>query len=365
MCEMVAALFVLSTWCVTEQVLAAVGTRSEIAEMAGTFATYSILSLAPRLCFEALSVWSSAQRVVHPQLIANCCGFALNFATNALFVPWLGLKGSPIATAVTRTTQLILFSILLFYRDKLHVRSWPAEGIYSSIRWSRVREFLQQAVPLMIANVAEEWQLQVIAFLTSRISEPAVATHTSVMQLYLLFASVCFGLLEATMTRCAYHLGGGRVRSAKRVPFVSLTCMFLPVTVIVGAVFASLRNYVGMVFSSDHEVKVLAARIAPVMGIGFVALAPFYAGMATLQAQGRPGFIAVSYFIGCWGVCLPCVVFYSFNPWGYGLGLGLLGVWLAMCTGYFVTTVLCSWSVLKSDWERAMREAVSRNEKHA
>eukprot|EP00759_Apiculatamorpha_spiralis_P053662 PhF_6_TR6295/c0_g1_i1/m.9534/K03327/TC.MATE, SLC47A, norM, mdtK, dinF; multidrug resistance protein, MATE family len=355
--QYVALIPVCFAWWFTADVLQAVGIRDVIANLASKFARYSILYLYPTITHQSLVVWASAQHIVYPQAVVNFIGFAANFGFNFLFLATWGYIGSPIATTATKILQCIVF-ISWMVAGGYYKSSWPQEGLRKCVTLSRMKEYWKLAGPMVISGILEEWQLEGLTFMTSHISEHAVATHTSLMNLYMVFASACFGTSNATTIRCGYHLGGKRIRSARRTVRISFLYMLLPFGVLVGGLFYLLRWQLGGVFSDSESVHRLTAEIAPILGLGFVALSPFYVTMAALEAQGRPHVVATSYLVGCWFVCFPLAYVFAFT-----LDMGLLGIWIALCVGYFVTTSMSSIAVWNSDWEKARDEAVKRSEK--
>jgi len=351
---------VVIAWWFTSEVLQVAGTRQTIADMAATFARWSIIYLYPRTIYQALSVWASAQRIVIPQLVVNSIGFFANLGFNALFVPWLGFRGSPIATSTTKVLQCVAFVGWILFKQ-YHMSTWPREGLCRSMTRQRVREYRKLAGGMILGGIMEAWQIEGLTLMASHISEVAVATHTSLLNLYMVFAAICFGTMNATIIRCGYHLGGGRVRSAKRVTRVSLTYMMLPFGALTGVAFFVFRTQLGTIFSGSDEVRDLAAELAPILGVAYVLLSPFYTSMATLQAQGRPITVAVAYFFGSWVVCFPVSYWLAFlGVPGHG-AMGLPGIWLGLCCGYLLTTTIVGIAVVRSDWELARDEAVARS----
>ena len=65
---------VMGAWWCTDSVLEAAGIRPLIAEMAATFARWSMLYLYPSIIYQAVSVWASAQRIVlHRNHYVDAC----------------------------------------------------------------------------------------------------------------------------------------------------------------------------------------------------------------------------------------------------------------------------------------------------
>jgi len=93
-----------------------------------------------------------------------CCNLR-DIAQNPLkgFGNWsgLGFIGSPTATSISRTLQLIAFVLYTCSWKKLHVKTWPTEPFWQCLSRNIFSEYMRQTFPTMIGNAAEQW---VIAF---------------------------------------------------------------------------------------------------------------------------------------------------------------------------------------------------------
>lgn len=92
------------------------------------------------------------------------------------------------------------------------------------------------------------------------------------------------------------------------------------------------------------------------VGVGYFFLSIFFISMATLEAQGRPGVVAVAFFIGAWLVCIPLASVEAF-VWDNGL----LGQWTAIIVGYVITTSIASLGVYFTNWDVVLEQATVRN----
>ena len=100
----------------------------------------------------------------------------------------------------------------------------------------------------------------------------------------------------------------------------------------------------------------MTSKLCTLVGALFLVMALFYSSMATLQGQGRPAPIAVSFLVGAWGVCVPLAYALAFK-----FKLDLLGLWLGMAGGYFVVTVIASYAAFRTDWAAMAELAQARS----
>ena len=80
--------------------------------------------------------------------------------------------------------------------------------------------------------------------------------------------------------------------------------------------------------------------------------------MGVLAAQARVGYIATAFFVGAWGVGVPCAYLFAFHVESTK---GLFGLWLGLSCGYSVVTCITYYGVWISDWETLMKDAMIRS----
>lgn len=96
-----------------------------VISLANEFGRWSILWLWPSIAFTSLSIWLETMEIVWPATILSIVFIGVNFGLNQVFIhgvgSWegLGYIGSPIATGVSKTGQLV---ILWFYC--FHIRKY-------------------------------------------------------------------------------------------------------------------------------------------------------------------------------------------------------------------------------------------------
>lgn len=93
------------------------------------------------------------------------------------------------------------------------------------------------------------------------------------------------------------------------------------------------------------------------VGIAYFALSVFYTAMSVLDGQGRPGIVAVAFFVGAWLVAIPSAYVFAFV-----LHAHLRGLWYGLCCGYGVVTLISSSAAYTSDWPALAQLAHERAE---
>lgn len=101
----------------------------------------------------------------------------------------------------------------------------------------------------------------------------------------------------------------------------------------------------------------MASKISIAVGVAYFLVGMFYTAMAVLSGQSRPGIVAVAFVVGAWVVAVPLTF-----PLRHVTRPRLLGLWLAMMAGYFVTTLIAIVAVARSDWDALSLAAIARSE---
>ena len=96
---------------------------------------------------------------------------------------FLGFIGSPISTAISRTTYtiglLVYCLVAKVFLDKWHGWSWVA------FRGENWKVFLRQAVPALLATLVEEISLQLVALFAAKLGKKQLAAHSAFFVLFL------------------------------------------------------------------------------------------------------------------------------------------------------------------------------------
>eukprot|EP00669_Euglena_mutabilis_P010004 TRINITY_DN479_c0_g1_i2.p2 TRINITY_DN479_c0_g1~~TRINITY_DN479_c0_g1_i2.p2 ORF type:complete len:155 (+),score=34.87 TRINITY_DN479_c0_g1_i2:672-1136(+) len=123
-----------------------------------------------------------------------------------------------------------------------------------------------------------------------------------------------------------------------------------------GSAFVLFRKQVGRIFTDDPAVLDIIADISVVAAGCYVLLCLGLTSLATLDAQGRPGTMALAFFVGGWVVALPLAWLLAFR-----VDLGVTGLWYGMAGGYGTILLLSLFNVVRANWDALASRAASRN----
>lgn len=348
-------------WWFTAPVLMLIGVEESTAKLGAKFAHMMIASALPRMLFSSLSAFFQAQSSVLPALLVSSIMLFVNIGLNYMLIfgvgssKGLGFLGSPLATAITSALLLLIYWIVMFPVLKQN-EYWCGWEIHNAIKWSRVKVMLSQFWQVAIGIAVEEFQFQTINIFAANMQPVDLAVMSSVLSIFLVLTSTMYGLTSASTVRIGHYLGEGRPFLAKKVATLSFYGS-VGVGLMTGILFLALRDYVGLIYSNDEEIRHLTSRVCLLIGPSFVLMSIFYTSNAILDAQARPGMLAVAFLIGGWAVSVPLAWVFGFH-----LNLGLMGLWYALTVGYFVVICICGPVAYKSDWPKYSEEARQRSE---
>ena len=230
--------------------------------------------------------------------------------------------------------------------------------------------FAKQAVPMAATAILQECQIQLITVFAARLGVVQLATHNSILEVILVLTTLMWAASAATRVRTAHHLGRGSVRDAKRVVCIGVSVSGV-LSVVIGISLYLVRHHIGEIFSDDAAIIDLAAKLTQIMAPTYVCMAAFYSSMAVLTAQGRPGVIAVAFFLGGWGISVPTSYVFAYvwpsrdGAIAHALdvlpdktrphGMGLIGLWIGLALGFVVMGLIGSVAVLTSKWSNIVR----------
>lgn len=267
--------------------------------------------------------------------ISMFCSFIvnlINISVNAIFIYGfkMGAAGAGIGTLASRIAAAVIIMLLL-NRSGNVVR--VEKILHFEFRGDMVRRILYIGVPTGMENGMFQVGRLLLLSLITTFGTSAVAANAisnSIMNLVIV-PGVALGLATvAVIGRCmgAEEIGQAEYY-AKRLVGASYVCMIF----MGGCLFFS-SGFLVTLFDLSPEAAAMAAQILKVCALGNILVYPLSFTMPhVLRASGDTIFtmivslssmfacrVALSYLLAC--------------PWG--LGLGLIGVWLAMVSDWAV-----------------------------
>jgi putative MATE family efflux protein len=244
-------------------------------------------------------------------------------------IPALGIRGAAIASlAATLFNAIFLCRELLRPQGRLNLRGWGQE-------LPALGKILRISGPTFVEQVVEHLGYNCFVAMIIALGSTAMATH----QVLLSLESVCFlsaeGFGVAGAAIVAQYLGAQQWRHATWGAWIT-TGLALVLLCIFGLTFLTLPRFLLALFTPDPDIigvgiacLTIAAFAQPFMALGIVL-------GDTLRGAGDTRTALVVSLSG-WLVVRSIMTYY----FAFGLGLGLVGVWLgSTCDWIFRAGVL-------------------------
>ena len=272
----------------------------------------------------------------------------INTAVNAVFIYGfhMGAAGAGIGTLVSRVAAAVIIMALLNHPDHV-VR---VEGLLRfEFRGAIVKRILFIGIPNGLENgMFQAGKLMVLNLITT-FGTSAVAANAIANSVAGVVNVPCQALGLAIITVIGQCMGAGETGQAARYTRNLVGASYLCMLVMSTAMFFSAGALVTL-FNLTPQACAMAAQVLRVCAVGNILFWPMSFTLPnSLRAAGDAVFtmgvslcsmfacrVALSYVFAC----------------SWGLGLGLLGVWLAMIADWVVRAVFFLVRYLRGKWKR-------------
>jgi putative MATE family efflux protein len=259
-------------------------------------------------------------------IMVNC----FNVAGNGILIFGLGMgvEGAAIATF---TSRLIAASILTFM---LH-RSRSAIGLRNLRHFSLGRSMTARILNIGFPSGVESSMFQIGRLLTQRIftkfGRAAIAGNAiaSVVNSFSFMPGNAFGM--ALLTVVGQCIGAGDIAEAKKNTARLLKLSFITLFVLSGSIFIVMEPLI-RIFHSSPEANAMAQSYLQVHCISMMlGWTVSFALPSALRAAGDARFVMIAATVSMFAVRVSLAYFITF-----ALGVGPLGVWIAMGLDFVV-----------------------------
>ena len=289
------------------------------------------------LCWGFIEIYLAVLRSVGKVTIAmilNVLAFSLNIFLNAVFIfglfgaPRLGATGVAIATAVSRTVELIgcIIVSLLFSKDlKLN----PAYMFISNK--PLLRDFVRLSLPALANDVSWSVAFSMYSVILGHLGTDAVAANSLVVVVRNFGTVLCFGTASAGGILLGNVMGEGDMERAKEY-----ASKLLKLTVITGAIGGVLiliatpfvLHFAKLSETAMHYLKYMLL-INTYYVMGAAVNTTLIAGVFRSGGDTRFGLICDTIDMWCYAVPLGFIAAFVFR-------LPVLVVYFLLCTDEFV-----------------------------
>jgi putative MATE family efflux protein len=338
-----------------EQIVAVFGAEADVVAAGGTYIR-TILFATPFLfiMFVSISALRGAGDTVTPLAVGvfiNVANVLLNyhlifgatyeFAGFRLAIPSLEVRGAALGTALSFVLGALTY-LILFTRGRLRLR------LRRERPWidpATVRRILRIGYPAALEQIAFQggllvWIVMVVSFGTT-----AFAAHNVGLRIQSFAFMPGFGLSIAAAALVGQNLGAHDPSEAERSGRES-TKLALVIMGLIAAFNFVAAPWIALVFTSDPAVVDLTVLFIRLHAIAIPATGIFFSFAGALRGAGDTKWPFYATLVGVYAIRLPL----SF-AFGYVLGWGIAGVWLALPVEYYLRSFVVAQRFRTGAWK--------------
>ncbi|KAG6421645.1 hypothetical protein SASPL_118202 [Salvia splendens] len=312
------------------------------AAAAAPYLAFSLPSLLFQSLINPLKIYLRAQNIISPIMSSAAVALAFHVPTAYLLVAHLrlGVPGVALASAAADLAQL---TTLLSHVDNLS--SLGGGGCAATAKeW---RALLKLALPSCVAVCLEWWWYEIMILLAGVLPDAApeaVACMGILIQATSLAYVFPSALGLAVSVRVGNELGAGQPGRARGASLVAVACA-AATSLATSSSMLVVASAWGRAFTNDRAVAALTTALMPVVGLCELGNYPQTTGCGVLRGSARVSLSAHLNVGSFYGVGLPLAIWM-----GFGLEMGLLGLWLGLLGAQIVCALLMVWILSTTDW---------------
>lgn len=345
-------------WLFAPQILPHLVPQQGVAQTAGTFMRWSLISIPGYASFEAGKRFMQAQGNFTSGLLVLLACIPINIFLNWLFVFQLDYRiaGAALAAGLTNAVRPFLLFGYATLIDRATLQCWPAklEWWMLFVNW---KPMVGLAVPGAIMTLSEWMAFEILTFATSYAGTAALAAQTFLATGAIVVWHLPFAASVVTSTRLGQLIGGGFLETAKKVSgfyvLMFVACGLLDMAILFGLLEFSLHH-----LTTDVQVRAAMQGALP-----FAVIFTFFDCIATCAHgivrgvgwQSMAGWISV---LGNYLYAVPLALLLELGP----PHLGLRGLWMSIASGLALIDVVELSLIKIRSWDKLVEEANQRQE---
>ncbi len=321
-------------------------TREELAE-ARAYLYWRSPSLMTMLAFLMMRAYLQSAASTRPLVVATVAANIFNLGADILFVfggsvlpegfgplrliPAMGAAGAALATTLCTLLQL---GIVLYSVRRLLP---PGEKPVRRPVWADLRQAARVGIPIGLHIAAEIGVFALAGVLAFKLGQASMGAH----QIALSFASVSFtiavGIGNAGSVRVGWAVGAHNTPQARMSGFVAFAGGggFMALSALVFALFPGTLSQLA---GAAEDVVPLLVPLLMVTAIFQVFDGLQGVGAGVLRGAGETRFTFVANMVGHYAIGLPLSLLL-----GFGLKLGIVGIWWGLCAGLIAVALALLW----------------------
>jgi len=320
-----------------------IGAQAELVAPATIYLLIRLTSLVPFLLYFVMRAYLQAQGITRPLLHSMIAANIFNLIFDILLVfggsglpawtgllrkvPAMGVAGAALATVACTILQLVWVALAAF---RVQV-----DG-HVDHRWNRpeIGRAFRVGLPLALQMGAEVGIFALVGVLASRLGTLQLAAHQLVITIASFTFTVALGIAAAGSVRVGHAIGArnaSRTRTAGHVAFVAGAIVMGTS----GLMFAFFPRAIARLVTNQENVIAAALPLMLVAAVFQLSDGIQATGAGVLRGAGDTKWSLYANLFGHWLIGLPVALLL-----GFGMGLGIVGLWWGLCAGLTVVAVL-------------------------
>lgn len=273
--------------------------------------------------------------VIDPILIFGWLGF-----------PRLEVLGAAIATIASRSIVSIIGSYLLFHGYK---------GVKVSLQDLRVemwwlRKVISIGGPLAIQQSSNALGFTVMMSIVSRFGSVAVAAYGVGIRIIDVIQAFTWGINRATSIMIGQNVGAELYDRAKSIARKSMILIASILTIGALSIYYT-RDWTVAIFIEEQQVIIEGDRLLSIFSLSIPFFGVFFVGGGVAAGSGHTRFFAILSVIRLWVLRIGLSYILALM-----IGIGTIGIWVAMTVSNIAAGLVALVWVLKASWAERVIE---------
>lgn len=329
--------------------------NQEVFTGASTYLLITLCGLLPHMVFWVLMKFLMSihknKRIAAFSNLMVVINIILNYAL--IFGKWgfpaLGIKGSAVATLVTRSFMAVVFGIYCYYVSRKMLNEKHPARLEKSI----FKEIFSLGVPISQANLLEIGSWTFFVRTISGLGVAPLAAHEICMKIKDVAFLPGLALSSVATTLVGRSIGEGNEKEAKSYGYTSAWLSIF----VMGAIavfFITVPRYLLGIFIREKEVIDIGVALLRIMAMYQIMDAIFINFRGALNGVGDAKFVRKMILIGGWFIMLP--IAYLFTNI---LHFGVSGAWIGLTSYVTITGFIMCARFIKTKWLADKAETIN------
>ena len=260
--------------------------------------------------------------------------------------PELGVVGAAVATVISRAV-LSVIGLVLLARGFRGLRLYPGDLIFES--WW-LRKVVKIGTPISIQQSANSLGFVVMMGLVSRLGTAIIATYGIGIRIIDIIQAFTWGIMRATTVMIGQNIGAEKYNRAEKIAYENMKLMF---TILgIGALLIFMfRAQLFQIFINDPQVVEEGSRFLAVFLPSIPFFGIFFIVGAVARGSGHNLAFTIISIIRLWALRIGLTYVLSIL-----IGMGSMGVWIAMAISNIGAGLLALTWVRMGTWKKRVIE---------